>query len=177
MRSQRPPRRPRPGQGNDRGNYRGSDRGNDRDFKDRADREFSEDIGNRLRYFMESDETELELEPMNSYKRRLVHQIAKPYNFDSDSRGEEPGRYVALIKTSESQLPKGVSKPRRLDFGSQTFPINPGEDGLRMALKADGSLEIWSEGQSHLVLDERVVTARQVRIRNGKIVQPGESDW
>ena len=111
------------------------------------------------------------------YKRRLVHQIAKPYNLDTDSRGEEPERHVCLIKSSESKLPKGVSGPRLWDFGSLTLPVNPGDDGLRMALKVDGSVEIWRQNQSHLVLAERVVTSSQIRIRKGKIVQPGEPDW
>jgi hypothetical protein len=163
------PRKPRPRQP--------SDRSNGKSFKDKAEADFLADLENRVRYFMESEDTELEFEPMNSYKRRLVHHVAKPFKLDTDSRGEEPERYVCLIKTSTSQVPKGAPKTRLLDFGTITYPVSPGEQGLRLALKVDGSLEIWREGQTHLVLDERVVTARQVRIRKGKIVQPGEPDW
>jgi hypothetical protein len=163
------PRNPRP--------RRPSDRGDGKNFKDKAEADLIADLENRVRYFMSSDSQELVLEPMNSYKRRLVHQIAKPYNLDTDSRGEEPERHVCLIKSSESKLPEGVSGPRLWDFGSLTLPVNPGNDGLRMALKVDGSVEIWQQHQSHLVLAERVVTASQIRIRKGKIVQPGEPDW
>lgn len=161
----RRPRRPPP------------DRSNGKGGKDRAEAEFTADINNRLRHFMESDETELSLEPMNSYKRRLVHQIAKPFNLGTDSRGEEPERYVYLEKTPDSRTPKNAPRAREWDFGTITYAVNPGEDGLRLALKLDGSLEIWREGNTHHIVDERLVTSRQVRIRKGKIVQPGEPGW
>ena len=163
------PRRPRPGRPNDREDGK--------NFKDKADADFIEDIENRIRYFMASDSRELEFEPMNSYKRRLVHEASKSYNLDTDSRGEEPGRYVCLIKSDKSELPKGMPKPRLWDFGTTTLAVNPGENGIRMALKVDGSVELWQENQSHLVLDDKLVTARQIRVRKGKIVQPGEPDW
>lgn len=162
------PRRPR---------RRPNDKEDGKNHKDKAEANFIEDIENRIRYFMASDSKELEFEPMNSFKRRLVHQVAKPYKLGTDSRGEEPSRYVSLIRSSESELPKGVSQPRLWDFGSLTLPVNPGENGLRMALKVDGSVEIWRENQGHLVLDDKVVTARQIRIRKGKIVQPDEPGW
>ena len=166
------PRRPRSRRPNDRQDSR-----DDKDFKDKADAEFTADIENRIRYFMESDSKELEFEPMNSYKRRLAHQVANPYKLKTDSRGEEPARCVVLTKSSQSELPKGVSRPRLWDFGSLTLAVNPGEDGLRMALKVDGSVEIWREDQSRLTLDDKVVKARQIRIRKGKIVEPGEPGW
>lgn len=165
----RPPRRPRP--------RRPNDREDGKNFKDNAEAEIIEDIENRVRYFMASESKELEFEPMNSFKRRLVHQVAKPYKLDTESRGEEPGRFVCLIKSGKSELPKGVSQPKLWDFGTQTLAVNPGGDGLRMALKVDGSVEIWQESQSHLVLDERLVTTSQIRIRKGKILQPGEPGW
>ncbi|MCZ6627521.1 MAG: hypothetical protein O7E56_04750 [SAR324 cluster bacterium] len=145
--------------------------------RDRGDAEFSEDIETRIRYYMASDSQELVLEPMNSYKRRLVHQIAKPYNLDTDSRGEEPGRHVVLIKSAQSSTPQGRRGPKLWDYGTQTLPVNPGEDGIRLALKMDGSVEIWQESQQHLVLNEREVHGRQIRIRKGKIVEPGDMDW
>lgn len=163
------PRRPRP--------RRPGDREEGKNFKDKADADFIRDMETRVRYFMESNSEELELEPMNSYKRRLVHQVATPYKLETDSRGEEPNRHVCLIKSDKSELPKGVSGPRLWDFGTTTLPVNPGEEGLRMALKVDGTVEIWQENQSHLVLDDKLVTARQIRVRKGKIVQPGEPGW
>ena len=165
-RDRRPPRRgPRRDNGGD-------------DQKERQAKLFVSDLETRVKFFMSGDDKELELEPMNSYKRRLVHQVAKDFHLDTDSRGEEPNRFVCLIKTEDSKTPADKGRnPRLWDFGSQTFPINPGADGVRLALKTDGSIELVGEGRQYNVLDEQLVTAREIRIRKGKIVQPGEPNW
>ena len=138
---------------------------------------FSEETELRIQRFLQSDDKELVFEPMNSYKRRLVHNIAKPYQLDTESRGEEPERHVCLVKTADSKAPSGVRLPRAWDFGNQTFAVNPGEEGLRIALKEDGSLEIFREGDRKHVVDERLVTTRELKIKGGKIVLPGDPGW
>lgn len=174
--------------------------------KEKAERDFEKEIEMRLHYFIDSNEQELELEPMNSFRRRLVHNVAKTFNMETESRGEEPTRYVALIKTGDSAAPSADSEtsaapnsktdetalpnrkaeepaaprgraPRTWDFGNQTFPIDPGKDGVRLALKIDGSLEVWRESEQKYILFDCVVTAREVRVRQGKILQPGDSGW
>ena len=165
-RDSRPPRRP-PRREND-----------EADHRERLAKLFTSDLETRVKYFMASEDKELELEPMNSYKRRLVHQVAKDFSLNTDSRGEEPNRFVCLIKTEDSKTPAGKgSNPRLWDFGNQTFPVNPGEDGVRLALKTDGSIELVMEGRQYNVLDEQLVTSTEIRIRKGKIVQPGEPNW
>lgn len=136
-----------------------------------------QDIEARIQHFMGSDDTELSFEPMNSYKRRLVHQASKPFNLDTDSRGDEPERYVCLIKNENSKAPQGMKKAHLWDFGTQGYSVNPGESGLHLALKADGSVEIYREADRHQVVDQKVVTGRQIRIRGGKIVEPGDPAW
>ncbi len=199
---------------------RGGDNRNSRDSaaKERAEQEFRREIETRFHFFLDSDENELELEPMNSFRRRIAHTVAKEFNFDTESRGEEPNRYVALIKTEDSVAPEGGTSaepeaemeadepaaeeqpapsrpreargeredhrparrerpPRKWDYGNQTFPIEPGKDGLRLALKSDGSLEVWRASEEDYIVFECMVTAREVRVRDGKIVQPGEPGW
>jgi hypothetical protein len=46
-----------------------------------------------------------------------------------------------------------------------------------MGLKADGSVEILREGERAQVLAERLITAREFRIRNGQLLQPGDPDY
>ena len=42
---------------------------------------------------------EAELEPMNPFERKLVHDAAAEVSgVDTSSRGEEPGRYVVIRK-------------------------------------------------------------------------------
>ena len=149
----------------------------DKDSGDRGEDRFLEDLENRIQYFLSSEDKELDLEPMNSYKRRLAHKVATDYKLETDSRGEEPNRYVRLIRTEASEAPKEKSRPKLWDFGMQTFSVNPGEHGERMALKMDGSVELYQESEKHKVVDERIVTTRQFRIRKGKIVTPDDAGW
>ncbi|MBI3992778.1 MAG: hypothetical protein HY342_05865 [Candidatus Lambdaproteobacteria bacterium] len=166
-------RRPRHTRGNPR-NPRNSHDG--KSGRDRAERDFQREIEMRLQYFVESEEKELEFEPMNSFKRRHVHNIAKTFNMESYSRGDEPARYVAVVKTAETEVPK-TRKPRKWDFGTQSFPIHPGQGGVHLALKLDGSIEMFREEDKDYVLDHAMVTAHEIRIRNGKILQPGEEGF
>jgi len=135
----------------------------------------------RISYFLRSEEEELELEPMNSYRRRMVHNLATKYHLRTESRGEDRERYVCLIKTedtAETPPETAASRPPRLwDFGSQSFPVNPGKDGTHLALKSDGSIELFSEHNRSHILTDRVVTSREFRIRQGRIVMPGEEGY
>ncbi len=262
--------------------------------REAAEREFLAEMEERLQQFIESDEKDLALEPMNSFKRRLVHNLAKTFRIQTESRGEDRDRYVYLIRTADSIVPEessvaavladshaaesvvsgsaprperasrapagreraGEGRPHRepvgreqggreqggreqggrdteivdtespasespeaagpparsshrdagrpgpreggregfrdrgrrdsygeggggraVDYGSQTFPVQPGEQGVHIALKRDGSIEIFREEDRNQVLTERLVTSRLIRVRGGKIVQPGEPGW
>lgn len=176
--------------------------------RERSEREFGDEMHRRLQQFLVSDEQGMALEPMNSFKRRIVHNLAKEYRIETESRGEDRERYVYLMRTTSSatpeHAPRGIpaerppgasgsdrgrdeeppedatdfpSAARVWDFGSQTFPVNPGENGVHIAVKRDGSIEIFQEKDRSHVVAERVVTARQIRVRKGKILQPGEPGW
>lgn len=146
------------------------------DEKERIERDFQREIGMRIGYFLDSDEEELELEPMNSYRRRMVHNIAKDYNLATESRGEDRERYVTLIKTEATESAP-VRAPRLWDFGTQTFRINPGSEGLHMALKLDGSVELFEAADKKHIITDRVVKSSEFRIRRGRIVEPGEPGY
>ncbi len=177
--------------------------------RERSEREFAGEMHRRLQQFLVSDEQGMALEPMNSFKRRIVHNLAKEYRIETESRGEDRERYVYLMRTTSSATPADAPRPtpgeasppvassgervrdsepledatdfpsasRLWDFGSQTFPVNPGENGVHIAVKRDGSIEIFQEKDRSHVVAERVVTARQFRVRKGKILQPGEPGW
>lgn len=168
----RPPRRRRPDGNRRRESLDPAQR------QERDDQRFVEELESRIRAFLLSEDGELALEPMNSYKRRLVHKVAMQYRLGTESRGEEPNRSVCLIRTEEAQVPEErVTRVRLWDFGAQTFPINPGQDGVRLALKQDGSIELWNEAEKHRYVSDRVVNSRQVRVRKGKIVVPDDPEW
>ncbi|MBR6690283.1 MAG: KH domain-containing protein [Bacilli bacterium] len=65
-------------------------------YKVKQERFFERDIKNIINDVMKSKD-ELKLDPMNSYKRRIVHSIASEYyNIETESFGEEPERYVVI---------------------------------------------------------------------------------
>jgi len=158
---------------------RGRERERD-DGKERAERDFQREIQMRITYFLDSEEQELELEPMNSFRRREVHTLAKQYNLQSDSVGEDRDRRIRLTKTEETEK-KAPERPaprvRLWDFGNQTFRLQPGKNGVRMALKVDGSVEIWREAESSHIIADRVVESSEFRIRQGRILVPGEAGY
>lgn len=65
-------------------------------YKMKQERFFERDIKKIINEVMVSKD-ELKLDPMNSYKRRIVHSIASEYyNIETESFGEEPNRYVVI---------------------------------------------------------------------------------
>ncbi|MGK5093788.1 R3H domain-containing nucleic acid-binding protein [Deltaproteobacteria bacterium TL4] len=72
----------------------------------REDEEFLEKMDSDIRDFVLSEKPQLELEPMNAYRRRLVHRLGGLYHITSHSMGEDEGRYVCLEKTPETEIPE-----------------------------------------------------------------------
>lgn len=65
-------------------------------YKVKKEKFFERDIKNIINEVMKTKD-EIKLDPMNSYKRRIVHNIASEYyNIESESFGEEPERYVVI---------------------------------------------------------------------------------
>ena len=65
-------------------------------YKAKKERFFEKDIKNIINDVMKSKD-EVKLDPMNSYKRRIIHSIASEYyNIETESFGEEPNRYVII---------------------------------------------------------------------------------
>ena len=65
-------------------------------YKVKKEKFFEKDIKNIINDVIKSKD-EIKLDPMNSYKRRIVHSIASEYyNIETESFGEEPERYVVI---------------------------------------------------------------------------------
>lgn len=65
-------------------------------YKVKKEKFFERDIKNIINEVMKTKD-EIKLDPMNSYKRRIVHNIASEYyNIESESFGEDPERYVVI---------------------------------------------------------------------------------
>ncbi len=65
-------------------------------YKVKKEKFFERDIKNIINEVMKTKD-EVKLDPMNSYKRRIVHSIASEYyNIETESVGEEPERAVVI---------------------------------------------------------------------------------
>lgn len=140
----------------------------------KEDQEFLEKIHTILTKFVESEEAMLEMQPMNSYQRRLVHKTVTDFKLKSTSVGEEE-RFVCVTRTSEATVPemKFKTPQSRHDFGSQTFFAAA---NTRIVLRPDGSFGVPLASERYAPVDERMVE-NAFRIRNSKIVCDGEEGW
>jgi len=84
---------------------------------------------------------------------------------------------VCLVKTEDTAAAPAPRSVRLWDYGNQTFPVNPGPRGLHMALKVDGSLEIFREEERAHILADRVITSHEFRVRQGKLLVPGDPGY
>ena len=65
-------------------------------YKKKKEENFEKEISNILKE-VEQTKIEVKLDPMNSYKRRIVHNLASNYkNIKTESIGEEPNRYTII---------------------------------------------------------------------------------
>lgn len=65
-------------------------------YKVKKEKYFEKDIKEIINDVLKTKD-EIKLDPMNSYKRRMVHEIASEYyNIETESFGEEPERYVVI---------------------------------------------------------------------------------
>ena len=125
--------------------------------------------------FIESSQEQLDLEPMNSYKRRLAHKLSGQFQLESESIGEDKKRAVLLKKTPQTKIPGNRKfKVPRIDTGNETYYAKP---GVQIVLRSDGSFGVpWKEKDGHSI-DKRVVHDGIFRIRNNQIVCQEDSNW
>ena len=65
-------------------------------YKEKKEKFFESDIKKIINEVLAS-KTDTKLDPMNSYQRRLVHNVANNYyNIETESVGEEPNRCVTI---------------------------------------------------------------------------------
>ena len=71
-----------------------------------SDLELMTDINAAIVRFIQSDETNMQMDPMNSYRRRMVHKIGTEYKLSSESTDEGENRSVRLSKTATTKIPE-----------------------------------------------------------------------
>ena len=142
-----------------------------------TDKIFLMELNQKILEFIESEEEMLELEPMNSYQRRLVHKLGILYSLASRSVGEKNERFVCLLRTEETHIPAipvSFTKEFNIDYGQEIFYAKSMET---IFLRIDGSFGVYLEGNEQPVLDERVIESGMFRIQNNRIICPQDDNW
>jgi len=139
-----------------------------------SDQELMMEINAALVRFINSDDSHLQLEPMNSYRRRMVHKIGSKYHLTSESIGEGDSRSVRLGKTNSTAIPKNSNYNKVIDRGIEIFYAKPGAE---IVLRNDGSFGISLKERESRVLDRRKVEDGEFRIRENKIICKQDSKW
>ena len=139
-----------------------------------SDEELIAEISDALVRFIKSEETQLQMEPMNSFRRRMVHKIGTKYKLTSESIGEGINRSVSLRKTELTAIPENIMQNNVIDRGIVIFYLKPGTE---IVLRKDGSFGISLNERETRVLDRRPVEDGEFRIRQNKIVCRNDSNW
>ena len=139
-----------------------------------SDEELITEISDALVRFIKSEETQLQLEPMNSFRRRMVHKIGSKYKLTSESTGEGINRSVSLRKTELTEIPENIMQNNVIDRGIEIFYSKPGTE---IVLRKDGSFGISLNERETRVLDRRPVEDGEFRIRQNKIICRNDSNW
>ena len=139
-----------------------------------SDEELITEINDTIVHFIKSKETYLQLEPMNSFRRRMVHKIGTKYKLTSESKGEGINRSVSLKKTELTEIPGNIMQDNDIDRGIEIFYAKPGTE---IILRKDGSFGVALNERNIKILDRRPVEDGEFRIRQNKIVCRNESNW
>ena len=139
-----------------------------------SDEELVAEISDALVRFIKSEETQLKMEPMNSFRRRMVHKIGSKYKLTSESTGEGINRSVSLRKTELTEIPGNIMQNNVIDRGIEIFYSKPGTE---IVLRKDGSFGISLNERETRVLDRRPVEDGEFRIRQNKIICRNDSNW
>ena len=139
-----------------------------------SDEELIAEISDALVRFIKSEETQLQMEPMNSFRRRMVHKIGSKYKLTSESTGEGLNRSVSLRKTELTEIPENIMQNNVIDRGIEIFYSKPGTE---IVLRKDGSFGISLNERETRVLDRRPVEDGEFRIRQNKIICRNDSNW
>ena len=139
-----------------------------------SDEELIAEINDTIVSFIKSEDTYLKMEPMNSFRRRMVHKIGSKYKLTSESTGEGINRSVSLIKTKLTEIPENIMQNNVIDRGIEIFYAKPGTE---IVLRKDGSFGIAINEQDTRVLDSRPVEDGEFRIRQNKIICRHDNNW
>ncbi len=142
------------------------------------DEDFLLEWEEKLIDFLECDEETIHLEPMNSYYRRLVHNLGMKFKFESYSEGTGKDRHIILTKSEDSVMPERMKKslPIVWNYGDREFLVNPLQSETEIFLGKDGSVGLFDESVKDYITRKKVVSGT-FKIKMNKIVELYDDEW
>jgi hypothetical protein len=142
------------------------------------DEDFLVQYEQRLIDFIESGEQTLHVEPMNSYYRRLVHNLVLRFNLKSHSEGADRDRHVVVIQSENARIPDRIRRkdPVVWNYGEREFLVDPLAKEVEIYLDKDGTVGILSEGIKDVITSKKVISGA-FKIKKNKIVEVYDDEW
>jgi hypothetical protein len=149
----------------------------DLEYNDKEE-EFLIQYEQRLIDFVESGEQTLHVEPMNSYYRRLMHNLALRFNLKSHSEGADRDRHVVVIKSENARVPDRIPRkdPVIWNYGDREFLVDPLAKEVEIYLGKDGTVGILSDGIKDVITSRKVVSGA-FKIKRNRIVEVHDDEW
>jgi hypothetical protein len=128
--------------------------------------------------FLESSDETKHLEPMNSYYRRLIHNLALRFGFGTSSEGSDKDRHVVITKKKGSKAPERIKRkdPVIWNFREREFLVDPLAEEVEVYLGKDGSVGLFNESVRDHITKKRVVSG-VFKIKMNKIVELQDEEW
>lgn len=129
--------------------------------------------------FVNGKDSQTTLKPMNSFVRRIIHQLAKDFQIASSSEGTEDQRHVVLKKTPKTHIPKQLKTFNMpvWNFSHREFLVHRSNNGSTMVLLKNGSIELLANQSSEMILDQQLITTGSFKVMKNKIVQFTDPAW
>ncbi|OGH00971.1 MAG: hypothetical protein A2600_03755 [Candidatus Lambdaproteobacteria bacterium RIFOXYD1_FULL_56_27] len=154
-------------------------RGEEQDPYQVTEEEFLEDVAQVLNEFVGSEETEQHLRPMNSFFRRLTHQLATDYGLETRSEGEDRDRHIVVTKTEQTSVPVSEESafPMVWNFGDKEFFVDPMQRFVDVYLAKDGSIGLWDDSVTLPLLAKKRITKGSFKVKANQILEIDSPRW
>ncbi len=132
-----------------------------------------------FRKFLSGKTKTLHLPPMNSYQRRLLHQLALEFKFNTGSEGEGEDRHVVVSKTPESAAPekKQTNRGPVWSYGDREFMVDSKRRSVWVYLAKDGSVGTLEPDTNTPLLTKKKITTGSFKVKNSRIVEIVDPEW
>jgi len=144
-----------------------------------SEEEFCEQLSEQFTEFLNAEGTERHLSAMNSFHRRLAHQLATKFGLDTRSEGEGKDRHIVIQKTDDSKAPEDSPTTSNMvwNFGDKEFLVDPLQASVEIYLGKDGTVGSWNSKVPTPIVTRKSVASGSFKIKNNEIVEIQDPLW